>query len=232
MAEYFEMSYSNGYTASLYAMHQQDVPIIIPMDAGQIETAIKTDSKLSSKYYQNRIFAENVERLKDNIRFQITRGIASEKSWLDIAYEVAYAMNSPFRRALNDAFRIVRTEGHRINQQAFLDAGFEAKLHGADVLKQWDATLDSRTRPAHQVADGQLKEWDDYFIVDGEKMEAPGVGGSAKNVCNCRCQLLQRAKWMLGSHELYVQQERARFFGLDKSKSFEEFKENYMHMQW
>ena len=32
-------------------------------------------------------------------------------------------------------------------------------------------------------ADGQIVEWDDYFTVGGEKMKAPSVGGSAKNVC-------------------------------------------------
>lgn len=59
-------------------------------------------------------------------------------------------------------------------------------------------------------------------------MQAPGVGGSAKNVCNCRCCLLQRAKWALDDDELKTLQERAVFFGLDKSKDFEDFKQKYL----
>ena len=50
-------------------------------------------------------------------------------------------------KALNMAMRIARTEGHRVNQQGFLDAGTEAKKKGTDIIKQWDATLDSVTRP-------------------------------------------------------------------------------------
>ena len=73
-------------------------------------------------------------------------------------------------------------------------------------------------------------ELDEPFDVGGEKMQAPGVGGSARNVCNCRCCLLQRAKWALDDDELKALQERAAFFGLDKSKSFYDFKQKYLKL--
>lgn len=38
--------------------------------------------------------------------------------------------------------RITRTEGHRIQQASTLDAQRAAKKRGADVVKQWDSTLD------------------------------------------------------------------------------------------
>ena len=104
-----------------------------------------------------------------------------------MAVHIAKGMNSPFKKAINNSIRIARTEGHRIQNEAALDAQDEAKKKGADIVKQWDATLDDRTRPDHQVADGQIREIGDSFDVGGEKMKAPGVGGSAKNVCNCRC---------------------------------------------
>lgn len=228
MGDFFKGSYITGYSASVFGMHKQDVPLIFPVDPETMEGAIKTKSKLSAKYYQNREFHENISTLRRHIRQELTRGIASGKSWLDVANEVAYSMNSPFRRAQSDAYRIVRTEGHRINQQGFLDAGNMAKKRGADVVKQWDATLDGRTRPEHQEADGQIKEWDEYFDVGGEKMKAPGVGGSARNVCNCRCQLLQRARWALDEDELNTLKSRAAYYGLDKTKDFEKFKSKYM----
>lgn len=108
-------------------------------------------------------------------------------------------MNSPFRKAYNNAIRIARTEGHRIQNEAALNAQHKAKDKGADIVKQWDSTLDGRTRPEHREADGQIRELDEPFDIGGEKMQAPGVGGSARNVCNCRCCLLQRAKWALDS---------------------------------
>jgi hypothetical protein len=230
ITDFMNGSYVNGYIGSMYDLQNQGIPITVPINPKKMKRAVMTNSKLSKSYYQNRVLPENLGKLKRNIRTELTRGIASGKTWLEVAYQVANGMNSPFNRAMKDAMRIVRTEGHRINQEGFLDAGDIAKTKGADIVKQWDSTLDSATRPWHQEADGQIVEWDDYFIVNGEKLKAPSVGGSASNVINCRCQLLQRARWALDEEELKTLEERAQYFGLDKAKSFEEFKDKYLQL--
>lgn len=229
--EYLVESYDNGYIGMMYSLQSQGIPMTIPINDRNVVRALTTDSKLSSKYYQSNPLkgrlAENVDLLKQRVRSNLSRGIIAGKSWLDVAVDIASGMNNPFDIALKDAMRIVRTEGHRVHQQGFLDAGDKAKDKGADILKQWDATMDRKTRPAHQQADGQIVEWDEYFTVGGEKMKAPSVGGSAKNVCNCRCQLLQRARWALDESELEILQKRAEYFGLDKSESFEDYKQKF-----
>lgn len=230
LQDFFEGAYATGYIGSMYDLHNQGIPLVIPIDPKKMVTAVMTDSKLSKNYYQNKVLPENLSTLKRNVRQELTRGIASGKTWIEVAYQVAEKMNSPFNRAMRDAMRIIRTEGHRINQQGFLDASHEAKDKGADVVKQWDSTLDGNTRPAHRIADGQIKELDEPFIVDGEKMDAPSIGGSARNVCNCRCQLLQRARWALDEDELKTLQDRANFFGLDKSQDFYDFKQKYLKL--
>lgn len=232
--EYLVESYDNGYIGMMYSLQSQGIPMIMPINDRDVVRALTTDSKLSSKYYQSNPLkgrlAENVDLLKQRVRSNLSRGIIAGKSWLDVAVDIASGMNNPFDIALKDAMRIVRTEGHRVHQQGFLDAGDKAKDKGADILKQWDATMDRKTRPAHQQADGQIVEWDDYFTVGGEKMKAPSVGGSAKNVCNCRCQLLQRARWALDESELETLQKRSEYFGLDKSESFEDYKQKYLKL--
>ena len=45
---------------------------------------------------------------------------------------------------------------------------------------------------------------------------------------NCRCAVLQRARWALDQDELETLKERAKFFGLYKSKDFEDFKKIYL----
>ena len=232
--EYLHESYENGYVGMMYSLQSQGIPITFPIDDRKVVRALTTDSKLVVNYYKadpirGRV-AEDVDLLKTRIRTNLSRGIVAGKSWLDVAVDIASGMNNPFDIALKDATRIARTEGHRVNQQGFLDAGDVAREKGADIVKQWDATMDRKTRPAHQQADGQIVEWDEDFIVGGEKMKAPSIGGSAKNVCNCRCQLLQRARWMLDEEELQELQERANFFGLDKSESFEDFKQKYLEV--
>ncbi len=54
-------------------------------------------------------------------------------------------------------------------------------------FKQWWTTLDERTRPAHRKAHLQVRLIDADFDVGGEKLRAPGQGGSPGNVINCRC---------------------------------------------
>ena len=43
----------------------------------------------------------------------------------------------------------------------------------------------------------------------------------------CRCALLQRAKWALDD-ELQTLKERAEFYGIDKTKDFDDFKSKYL----
>ena len=225
IADYLQKSYSNGFIGTMYDLHSQGIPMIIPIQQEQVVKAVQTDSKLSSNLYTK--LGEDTNYLKKSIRAELSRGISSGSTWNEMAVHIAKGMNSPFRKSYNNAIRIARTEGHRIQNEAALDGQHGAKKKGADIVKQWDATLDGRTRPEHREADGQIRELDEPFDIGGEKMQAPGVGGSARNVCNCRCCLSQRARWALDEDELKTLQERAEYFGLDKSKDFEDFKQKY-----
>jgi HK97 family phage portal protein len=54
--------------------------------------------------------------------------------------------------------------------------------------KEWVATFDGRTRPAHADADGQVVRQDGQFEVGGELMDHPGdPRASTSNICQCRC---------------------------------------------
>lgn len=229
IADYLEQSYVNGYTGVFYDMGKTSgIPLVIPIRQDQVVKAVQTDSKISSNLYSK--LGEDVGYLKKSIRAELSRGISNGSSWNEMAVHIARGMNSPFKKAYNNAIRIARTEGHRIQNEAALDGQHGAKKKGADIVKQWDSTLDGRTRPEHREADGRIREIDEPFDIGGEKMQAPGVGGSARNVCNCRCCLLQRAKWALDDDELKTLQERAAFFGLDKTEDFNDFKQKYLKL--
>ena len=226
VADYLQISYDNGYVGVMYDLNNQGIPVIMPINQEQVVKALQTDSKISQGLY-NRL-GEDVKSLKKSIRSELTRGIAEGSTWNEIASRIANGMNSPYRKAFNNTIRIVRTEGHRIQQQAALDAQHRAKEAGAYVVKQWDSTLDNRTRPHHRRLDGQIRELDESFKVDGLKATAPGQFGRAAEDCNCRCCLLQRASWALDEDELEEQKERAKIFGLDKTEDFEDFKKKYL----
>jgi len=52
--------------------------------------------------------------------------------------------------------------------------------------------------------------------------------GRAEEVINCRCALLQRARWALDDAELQTLKDRAAYFGLDKADNFGEYKKKYL----
>lgn len=228
ITEYLAESYENGYIGVMYDLHKQGIPVIMPINQKQVVKALQTDSKLSKGLYSR--LGEDVSYLKRSIRAELSRGIANGSTWNQIAGHIANGMNSPFNTAINNSIRIARTEGHRIQQRSALDAQYAAKEKGADVLKQWDSTLDNRTRPHHRQLDGQIRELDEDFEVDGLKAQAPGHFGKPKEDCNCRCCLLQRARWALDEEELQTLKDRAAYFGLDKTTDFEDFKKKYLYV--
>lgn len=239
VSEYLHDCYENGYLGAMYDLAGQDIPLIMPIDQQQVIKAVELDAKLTTKKRYtdgegNKVslyekLGANVDELKDDIRFQVSRGIVNGSSWNQIGAELAKGMkHTPFEKAMNRTVTIARTEGHRIQCQAAMDAQYKAKSAGADVLKQWDSTLDGRTRETHRRLDGQIREVDEYFEVDGKKAMYPGGFGDPSEDCNCRCAMLQRARWALDEEELDELKKRAEFFELDKTKDFEEFKEKYL----
>lgn len=228
VADYLQKSYYNGYTGVMYDLHKQGIPIVAPINQNQVVKALQTDSKISKGLYSR--LGEDTDYLKRSIRAELSRGISNGSSWNQIAGHIANGMNSPFNTAINNAIRISRTEGHRIQQQSAFDAQKAAKESGADVVKQWCATLDDVTRETHQKLDGQIREIDEDFEVDGMTAPYPGGFGDPAEDCNCRCCILQRARSALDVDELNTLKERAEFFGLDKSDSFQDFQEKYLHL--
>lgn len=225
IADYLGTSYENGFVGALYDLHGQGIPLIFPIDQSKVVKALQTDAKLSEGLYSR--LGEDTAYLKKSIRAELSRGAARGSSWLDIAAHIANGMNSPFDKAINNAIRIARTEGHRIQQQSQLDTLNTAKDKGADVVKQWDSTLDGRTRETHRLLDGQIREVDEPFETGGMKAMYPGGFGRPSEDCNCRCCMLQRARWALDADELKTLQDRAAYFGLDKSADFEDFKKKF-----
>lgn len=222
LSGYFTRSYTDGFLGTMYDIKGQGIPLIIPIDQKQVLAAIQHETKLSSKLYTE--LGHDIGVLQKNIAGEISRGIASGMGYPQIARNIANYAKIPKNRAMT----IARTESHRIQCKATSDAQFEAKKKGADVVKQWDAALDGDTRPNHRQLDGQIRELEERFEVGKFKPRFPGDFGVPGEDCNCRCALLQRARWALDESELETLKERAEYFGLDKTKDFEDYKKKYL----
>lgn len=108
-------------------------------------------------------------------------------------------------------------------------------------MKQWDATLDGDTRSTHRRLDGQIRETNEPFEMDGKEAMYPGDFGLAEEDCNCRCVALTRARAALDEDELKILRERAvrhslymddpkeyRGEKLPQLKNYNSFKKNYL----
>lgn len=218
--KYLKSCYETGYIGTMYDIAGQGIPIIAPIDQAAAVKAILTDSKIVEGYYNH--LGVNYDKLKKTITQEISRGIASGLPYSDIARNI----NNVSSSGLYNAKRIARTEGHRIQQTSSRDAQYAAKKKGCDVVKQWDASLDGRTRDSHARVDGEIRELDEKF---SNGLMFPGdPSGRAAEVINCRCTSNTRARWALDDGELQTLKERAEYFGLDKTKNFEEYKEKYL----
>ena len=194
--EYLKECYEQAHIGTLFDLQGQGIPLILPLDQEQMISAITLNSKLSAPLYN--ALGYNVDALKLSVLQEISRGIAQGLSYQEMARNLKNVTNVDYNKTL----RIAKTEGHRIQQEATYNVQKRAIAKGAKVVKQWDSTLDGKTRPTHRALDGQIVGVDEYFKSEsGYKALYPGNFGIPSEDCNCRCCLLQRAKWALSDEE-------------------------------
>ena len=219
--EYLKECYKQAHIGTLFDLQGQGVPLILPLNQEQIIKAVTLNSKLSAPLYN--ALGYNLDALKISVVQEISRGIAQELSYEEIARNLKNVTNVDYNKSL----RIAKTEGHRIQQEATYDVQKRAIQKGADVVKQWDSTLDGKTRPTHRALDGQIVEVDEYFKSEsGYKALYPGGFNVASEDCNCRCCLLQRAKWALSDEEFTkMNGETNELQHFESVDNYEKFKE-------
>ncbi len=220
ISEYLTVCYEDGFIGTLYDLQGQGVPLIFPIDQEQVVRALTVDTKLSKRLYT--ALGEDIDDLKKRVRAELSRGISQAYSYAQIARNIGNQTNI----GLNRSMTIARTEGHRIGQAATFDAQHKAKDAGADIVKQWDSTLDSRTRKMHVELDGQIRELDEYFEVGIFKARYPSDFGVPSMDINCRCVSLQRARWALDNSFTKWDSENGGLFKLE-ADTYEDFKKGY-----
>lgn len=235
--QYLTNEYENGFIGTMYSMQKQGIPLAMPIDQKRVVKMIETtgdNMKLSKKLYGN------TTKLKNAVRREVSIGLASGESYEAVAGRLSRTMGVDY----NKTIRIARTEGGRVQNSSRFDAMVGAKKNGADIVKQWDSTLDNVTRPAHRELDGQIRELDEMFEAEGQQAQHPHGFGVAWMDINCRCVVVQRARWAIdGSNpdfEDYTKWDRnapirisedgksiSQLIDLSDAKNFNAFKARY-----
>lgn len=219
VSDYLEQCYENGFIGTMYDLQGQGIPMCFPIDQEQMVRAVQLDSKISHGLYS--ALGEDVAMLKKRITAEVSRSISTGMSFQQIAQQLAGKTSIGYTNAI----RIARTEGHRIQCQAGMDACYKAQDMGADVVKQWDSTLDAKTRDSHIRVDGEIRELDEKF---SNGLMFPGdPDGAAAEVINCRCALLQRARWALGAGFTKMNNFTKQLETFDSPQTYDQFKKAF-----
>lgn len=221
--EYLNDCYRQGFVGAMYDLQGQGIPLAFPISQDQVVKAVQLDSKVSNGLYSR--LGVNVNELKKQIASEISRGLSNSSSFSQIAGNLQWCIGGDY----NKAIRIVRTEGHRIQNQSALDAMHRAVNVGASIKKQWDSTLDGVTRDTHRELDGQIVDVDEEFVIPStgaRAMYAGGFGDPAED-CNCRCCILQRASWNLDDYDATKMDNESGLLVEFKERDYESFKNAY-----
>lgn len=225
VSQYLENCYKEGFVGAMYDLQGQGIPLAFPINQNQAIKAIQLDSKISHGLYKNMFLS--IDQIKVKIASEISRGLASGMSYQQIARQLELVTGIDYNKTL----RIIRTEGHRVQNQSALDAMHKAVDVGADVVKQWDATLDSNTRETHQELDGQIVGIDEEFVIPstGARAMTAGGFGDPSEDCNCRCCVLQRASWNLENFNATKLDNESGLLKSFEESDYQAFKDAYFN---
>lgn len=219
VSEYLDLCYENGWVGTLYEIMGQGVPFAFPLDQEAMVRAVQLDSKISEGLYTR--LGQDIPTLKKRIMEEVSRNISSGMTF----HQLAQQLEAKTGIGYTNAIRIARTEGHRIQCQATMDACYKGRDMGADIVKQWDSTLDGRTRPSHVRIDGEVRELDETF---SNGLRFPGdPHGPAREVINCRCALLERARWALGAGFTKMNNFTKQLETFESPAAYTEFKKTF-----
>ena len=163
-----------------------------------VDRLLKQDPKLLPEWMidEEKDYVWNRQKVEN----AITQGIIQGESVDQIAERLASELKSTNMNKMRMFARTALTGAQNAGRQKQMEDAIEK---GIDVKKQWIATLDDRTRDAHQKLDGQTVAVDEPFHVStkagAETIRYPGDPNATPSlVYNCRCTMKSVFKAMEG----------------------------------
>lgn len=139
----------------------------------------------------NERLAKNRSAIVSTIRQELTLGMIQGESYRTMMERIKPTLESDTTKA----WRVIRTEGHRVQEGGKMDAVAAADKQGVRMMKTWKTVHDQRVRRRpidvadHKMLDGKTIPQDQDF--EGVKGKGPGPGhlGHPAEDINCRCYL-------------------------------------------
>ena len=193
-------AYVNDVTPAIYSLNRNYEAYTIEKAVGSCDFTMWDESTvrrllveepdLMPYYPPSRALDRGIDLAygKSQITKHVTSGIIRGLPVGRIANELMANMESMNRES---AVRAARTAVTAAQNAGRMDSYVAAEKMGIQIKRKWVCTKDSRTRPGHGLADGQIVVGTKApFIVDGQKLMFPGdtsMGATGRNIYNCRC---------------------------------------------
>lgn len=150
----------------------------------------------------------------------VTQAIIQGESINKLAKRLARDTASTDMRAMT---RYARTAMTGAQNSGRIESMHQAESLGLFVRKQWSATLDGRTRDAHQLLDGQEQDVDKPFkSALGDIMYPGDPGARPGNIYNCRCRIIH----------VYPKYEKKEWQGERRDQETGELISNMSYREW
>lgn len=125
---------------------------------------------------------------KRQVQSVMTQALLQGESIGKIATRLSKTVGDKDRKA---CIRNARTMATGVQNAGRVDSYERAEKMGINLMQEWVATLDNRTRHEHRVLDGQRVKVGEKFHVDGYEIAYPAdPTAEAFLVYNCRCTLV------------------------------------------
>lgn len=194
-------AYINDASPGIYSLNRNYAAYTIEMQVGAdvgfdlwdeqtVRRLIVEQPDLMPYYPPKRAVKRGIDLAwgKRQITAQITSGIIQGESIKHLADRLQNRIPTMNR---NSAIRSARTAVTGAQNAGRLDSYFQAEEMGIRLKKQWIATLDGRTRHAHQLLDGQVQpNKKPFHSILGDIMFPGDPSAAPENVYNCRCTMV------------------------------------------
>jgi hypothetical protein len=183
-------TYSTGYTETMAA-----ISAAADVGFGNIAVPPETLTAMLNNPIAGLTLNERLEKQRASlihlIQREVTQGFQKNETYGTMAKRLKAALEGDAVKAM----RIVRTEGHRVQESAKFDAAKEAESYGIIQMKQWNTLEDERVRPGvgkkskanHRKLNNKKLPLSELFDDGLSKGQAPGQLPAAASSINCRC---------------------------------------------
>lgn len=196
-------SITQGYRAEAYALNHDYITFLMEKDSGidtsytlynarSAERLIKGDKVLPNpgKRIDDKITRGEVVKWQEGRIQSVTlQSLLQGESIDQMAKRILRTVTAS---SYADAVRYARTAMTGAQNGGRYDAIQRGREEGLDVVGQWSAYLDNRTRHTHRLVDGEVAEPGEKF---SNGCRFPGdPEGPASEIWNCRCRLQRRVR--------------------------------------